>query len=260
MMFALVLLFGCRKVDPAPTELTELCAWLFREHSDEQALSDGLAQLDQWLADRGPPSEKEGFGLPPLSEADVAEIDHPDRDLSAAIGAVADTISVRTLDQHAAFVMLPDQSVVDPSDYDKFDRTFLSGGDCFEGRGCELTETWNDIVKNGAFGVTIPYEYGKDYRWSTYTDPDGEEGEAVVSRGWVPESSFGEDGKNGILQSFTVDVFLRRADGESHRVQAQWTELELSIPLSEEQQLSLLIDGLHDVFDDTDRAIEEQGL
>lgn len=246
----LAVLLGCAPAVEAPSELTDLAGWLYRSQDDPEALPTGLASLDAWLDQHA--GEEEGWALPPISAEDVAEVEHPDRDLADALGAVAEAPSTASLDGHAAFVLLPDQSVVNPDDYDLFERTLLSGGDCFPG-GCEALATWNDVVKNAAFGVTIPYEYGKDYRRVAY-EVDGEARVAIVSRGWVPEESFGEDGENGILQSYTLDVFLAR-DGGVHRVQAQWSEMALVLDLPDDYLVNQLISGLQAVFVDTDEAI-----
>lgn len=256
---AALALAGCKHPEPAPSELTELCAWLYLHQDDPEELPEGTGSLQAWLGTRGYPGE-EGYALPPLTEEDVAEVEHPDRDLSAAIGAVADAISPAALDSHAAFLVIPDQSVVNPDDYEQFDRELLEGEDCFLSRDCELLRTWNTVIKNGAFGVTIPYEYGKDYRWVDSTDDTGLPHAAIVSRGWVPLESFGEDGNNGILLSFTLDVFLAQPDGTTHRVQAQWSEMELALELPDDYLRNELIDGLREVFEDTDAAIAALGL
>jgi hypothetical protein len=218
-----------------------------------------MTNFDAWLAANADP-EVPGFSLPALTEDDIASVDHPDRDPAAALGAVADAVSVHSLDQHAAFVLLADQSVVNPDDYTKYDRTFPEGGECFDGQGCDLLRTWNDIIKNAAFNVTIPYQYEKDYRWVQYETAEGDARTAMVAQGSVPIESFGDDGTNGILQSYTLDVFLGQPDGGIHRVQAQWTELALALDPGADYLTQEAIDGLQGVFADTDTAIESIGL
>lgn len=252
----LLLLVACKPPETAPTELTELAAWLFQHQDEAELLPDGLAQLDAWLETHA--GQQDGYTLAPLTEENVAEVEHADRDLAAALGAVAEAASPHPLDAHAAFVLLPDQSVVNPDDYDRFERTLLAGGDCFGPATCAELLTWNDVIKNAAFGVQIPYEYGKDYHRVAYPWGDGTRW-AMVSRGSVPEESFGEDGENGILQSYTLDVFLERDDG-IHRVQAQWSEMALVLDLPDDYLLQELVDGLQGVFKDTDAAIESLGL
>lgn len=251
----LALALGCSPAVEAPSELTDLAAWLYRSQDEPEVLPEGLAQLDGWLAVHA--GEEEGWALPPLTDDDVSEVAHPDRDLTAALGAVAEAPSTASFEGHTAFVMLPDQSVVNPDDYELFARDLLDGGECFPD-ACTVLTTWNDVIKNAAFGVTIPYEYGKDYRRVAY-EVDGEERVALVSRGWVPLESFGDDGQNGILQSYTLDVFLDRG-GEVHRVQAQWSEMALVLDLPDDYLVNQLISGLQAVFVDTDEAIASLAL
>ncbi len=258
----LALLVSCNgKVDAAPADIDALCAYLYENEEEPEPLAEGLASLDLWLTTRT--DTEPGFNLPSLTEADVADVawDHS-RDLNDALGGVADAVSPHPLQAHVDFILLPDQSVVDHDDYAQFDRSFLVGGDCFGARDCERLETWSVIIKTAAFGIEIPYEYGKDYQWIDFTAADGTVQPAVVSRGWVGEPSFDESGDNGIYTSFTLDVFLSRPDGTMHRVQALWTETKLVIDdfVSDEFLYGELVDGLHDVFDDTDAAITELGL
>jgi hypothetical protein len=258
-----LLLAACSapETPPAPAEVEDLCPRTYRDQPDSTALAVDLPELDTWLADEWDPSVP-GYALDALTDADVAGLTRPDRSLEDAIGGEAAAASVHTLDQHVAFVMQTDQSVVNPGDYAKFDRSFLEGGDCFATRACDVLRTWNDITKTAAFGVIIPYAYEKDYRRVYYTDADGESREAVVSRGWVEQVSLSDDGANGILQSYNLDVFLAQPDGGVVRVQAQWAEMKLSIDdfVTDEFLFDQLIDGLQGVFTDTDAAIDELGL
>jgi len=260
-MILFLALSGCHgKLDPVPADIEGLCAFLFENQEEPEVLAEGLVSLQTWIDTRG--EAEEGYNLPALTDADVVDVEHPGRTLTDALGGVADAESPHPLDAHVAFILLPDQSVVNPGDYGHFDRSFLLGGDCFADRGCERVETWNDVLKTAAFGVEIPYEYGKDYQWVDYRSAEGDARTAVVSRGWVPEVAFDEGGENGILQSFTLDVFLGTREGGVRRVQAQWSEMKLVIDefVTDDFLRGELIDGLQGVFADTDEAITDLGL
>ena len=260
-MIFLALVACHQKVDAAPADIDELCAYLYENEEEPEPLAEGLASLDVWLTTRT--DDALGFNLPPLAPSDVIDVTWDQtRDLADALGGVADAVSPHSLQSHVDFILLPDQSVVDPDDYAQFDREFLVGGDCFSARDCERLETWSVMIKTAAFGIEIPYEYGKDYQWVDFEAADGTTQAAVVSRGWVGEPSFDASGDNGIYTSFTLDVFLSRPDGTMHRVQALWTETKLVIDdfVSDEFLYGELIDGLQDVFEDTDTAITELGL
>ena len=261
VLLALLASTGCVKAKDAPPELEDLAPDLYGNQEDVPLLTLGLTSLSAWMASR----EKvdDGYILPSLPEDAVLDINPPpDTFLSDTLGGFADVQSSATLQQHVDFILLPDQTVVDPGDYSKFDRTFLEGEDCFGDGSCDRLVTVNDMVKTAAFGVTLPYIYFKDYQRTTFEDADGQTRDAVVSRGWIEAEGWDEEHSNGVVQSYTLDVFQESAEGTVHRSQALWTELVLVIDdiASDAFLEDQLIAGLHDVFQDTDDAIAEQGL
>lgn len=254
-------LVGCSHSPDAPVQLAELAAKTFGDQEDAALLADDLEELASWEAARDEVAE--GYILPPLSDSAVTDITTPPgTSRGDTLGGIADAQSTATLQQHVDFILLPDQTVVDPDDYSTFDRIFIEGGDCFGDGSCDRLVTENDMVKTAAFDVTIPYYYFKDYQRTTYIDAEGVEHDAVVSRGWIEEEGWSDDGANGVVQSYTLDVFMDTSAGSVHRSQALWTEMVLSIDGVVSQQFleDQLILGLHDVFEDTDSAIIELGL
>ncbi len=252
---------GCKKQASAPTDLVDLAPYLFGNQADPTLLSGGLTSLATWMDTRG--AAEPGYILPALSSDAVAQIViPPGTDPADTLGGFVDAQSTATLDQQVAFIMLPDQSVVNPNDYSKNERAFVTGGDCFADETCERLTTTNDIIKTAAFGVTIPYVYFKDYQWATYTDADGNDQKAVVSRGWIEVEGWDDAHQNGVRQSYTLDVFMDTSDGTVHRSQALWTEMVLVIDglVSQDFLEQQLLDGLTGVLSDTDAAIIAQGL
>lgn len=257
---------GCVHTVDAPVELTTLSPKMFADQDDADLLSEDLDGLASWLDSRE--SVEDGYILPPMPESGVVDITPPpNTSLGNTIGGLADAQSTATLQQQVDFILLADQTVVNPDDYSTFDRTFLEGEDCFGDGSCDRLVTENDMVKTADFGVTIPYFYFKDYQRVTFVDADGTERNAVVSRGWIEEEGWevveeGKEPKNGLVQSYTLDVFMETADGTVHRTQSLWTEMVLSIDgiVSEQFLEDQLILGLQGVFEDTDAAITELGL
>lgn len=260
---------GCVHTVDAPVELTTLSPKMFADQDDADLLSEDLDGLASWLDSRE--SVEDGYILPPMPESGVVDITRPpNTSLGNTIGGLADAQSTATLQQQVDFILLADQTVVNPDDYSTFDRTFLEGEDCFGDGSCDRLVTENDMVKTADFGVTIPYFYFKDYQRVTFVDADGTERNAVVSRGWIEEEGWEEvdpekadqEPKNGLVQSYTLDVFMETADGTVHRTQSLWTEMVLSIDglVSEQFLEDQLILGLQGVFEDTDAAIAELGL
>jgi hypothetical protein len=106
-----------------------------------------------------------------------------------------------------------DQSFADDT-YIKWDRTILEGSAEGLASGASI-HTDNDIDKAGPFGVDIPYHAFKDYKWF---------GDVLAARTWVPEEGWGEDGNNGIICGFTIELWF--ADGDSIVwYNGQWTQI-----------------------------------
>lgn len=254
-------LVGCKKTVAAPPDLVDLAPELYGNQEDPELLAEGLTALATWFDTRD--TAEDGYILPALTDDAVVDINTPPgTSLADTLGGYVDAQSTGTLEQHVNLILLADQTVVNPNDYSRNERTFVSGGDCFADEGCDRLVTTNDIVKTAAFGVTIPYVYFKDYQWAHFTDADGVERAAVVSRGWVEEEGWDEDHANGLKQSYTLDLFMDSSAGTVHRSQALWTELVLVIDdlVSQEFLEEQLISGLQDVLADTDDCIVEQGL
>lgn len=250
----MTLLLACAEPEQAPRSYEDLVLAMYRDQDDAEALAVDAGEFVTWLEESFDP-ESEGYRIRTLTEDDLDGLPHPG-DLADARGGAAGAVSPHTLTQHVEFAMLPDQRVIDESDYDLFDRTFLEGGDCFPDT-CDALRTWNNIIKNGAFNVKIPYAYEKDYRRVVTTRGD----EVIIARGWVEEAAYDEAGDNGILQSYNLDVFVPWQGGVL-RTQAQWMELLLVIDdlVTEDFLYDQLLTGIFDVFEDTDAAIDEQGL
>lgn len=255
------LLLGCIHSVTAPLDLITLAPQMFADQDDPDELSVDLGSLAIWLDSRS--TIDDGYILPSMPASGVVDIVTPSgTSLADTMGGLADAQSTATLQQHVDFIMLPDQTVVNPNDYSRFDRTFIEGEDCFADGSCDRLVTENDMVKTAAFDVTIPYFYFKDYQRVAFTDSDGTERDAVVSRGWIEEEGWDDAGSNGLIQSYTLDVFMDSPEGTVHRSQALWTEMVLSIDglVSEKFLEDQLISGLHGVFTDTDTAIADLGL
>lgn len=235
---------------PAPAELGDIVLGLFREWEQLEAADE----LPTWLAEDWNDADP-GWTMPALSADEVDGLDIPARDLADALGGAVAAESEHSLESHAAFILLADQSVVNPTDYERYDREFTEGGECFADASCDVLRTWNVVVKNGAFGVQIPYEWEKDYRRVA-----GEGFSAIIARGWLSEEAWAEDDANGLLQSYTVDAFVEWEGGPLIRLQSQWTELALVLQPDDEFLYNQLIEGIRGVFEDTDAAIAGAGL
>jgi hypothetical protein len=247
LMGSVVVAVGCaKKRDPAPTEMEELAAYLFANWEDEEALPEGIDNLTRWLEGNIDTEEAEdGYLLTPLSAESVADIDRPQRALADLLGATVAARSPFPLPAHAGHIVLADQMFSNPNTYERYVRVVEGDRAEFEG-GAGLVRTTNDIATS-SLGVTIPYELLKDYRWVA-----SEESEAILARSWIEEASCNEGGGNCLEQSFSIDVFVRNGGQETWRMTATWSELTVSLPVTDKLLIATLAVGMNNVFRYTD--------
>lgn len=245
-----VIAAGCaKKREPAPTEMEDLVGYLFASWEDDEALPEGIDNLARWLDQNIDSDEaREGYLLTPLSAEEVADVERPQRSLGDLLGASTAARSPFPVGDHAGHIVLRDQMFSNPGTYERYDREIEGDAQQFLG-GEGLVRTTNQI-ETSSLGVTIPYELLKDYRWVTTED-----NEAILARSWIEEGSCNEGGGNCLEQSFSIDLFLRRPGQETWRMTATWSELTVSLPVSEKLMIATLANGMNNVFRFTDEFL-----
>ena len=81
-----------------------------------------------------------------------------------------------------------------------------------------------------------------------------------MGRTWAPRHGCsGSDGDSGncLELSFSVDLFYESELGDTMRFTASWNNLSLAVPLGEDLQVKTLVNGMLDVFTDTDAFLAE---
>lgn len=247
---------GCaRERDPAPDDLDGLARYLFRNWEDAEAVYEGIGNLAPWLRDQGLSEEaQEGYLLSKLTEAEVADVQRPlSQPLSEAIGVGQTGTSSFSLEDHAPLMVRSDQTWNEPSTYEHYVRQVVEGDPDSFSSGHGMIRTFNDIEKSGAFGVTIPFEQNKDYRWVSHE----EFGDSVVGRSWVEQSYCSENGKNCVMQSFSIDLFHQLDDGRSVRLIAGWTEVrtEVDALVTQDFLVQQMVDGNQDIMEATEEEL-----
>lgn len=232
----LPLLIGCAAPIEAPTELSDLSGWLYEAcGGDEETLAVGMENLRVLLTD--PPED--GYLLDPLSADNIADITHPDRDPSAALGLAISTQSPFSPTAHVALMELTDLTPISPS-AETYDRSFLSDPGCFPD-GCDELITTSDIYRSNLL-LSMGFTIDKDYRQVTLQDGRV----AFIARGWMAQSAHGEDGSNHLWQSYELDIWLP-TDSGSLRMLAMWSEGEYT-GVGEDLAVSMLRMGMQDAL------------
>ena len=243
---------GCARERPkSPAALDDMSLKLFADFEDPLESAIAVDGLVRWLSNNADSDEAwDGYRLSNLS------MDEIDFDLPAGTklgnhrGIATAGISNHPVERYAEALTRQDQTWADPKSFERYRRTVIEGdADAFE-VGESLMRTNNDILKSGAFGVEIPYELRKDYRWV-----DG----AIVARGWLEKTGCNKSGKNCVLQSFAQEVFAPTANGnKTLRLYEVWIEVvtEADGFIGEDAKIGLIAKGNQDVLERTEENLK----
>jgi hypothetical protein len=267
---------ACKKAPPdANPEFSDALVYVFRSFEGEEAdLAYAVRNLEEqiYLNMDLDASNSLDRALSPthLTAEDVGDLERPQRNLADALPVAVAGRSAWPVEDHRLIAMLSDHTVVEPYSPDYFERTFLEGDDCWFDRECEVMKTHNDLIKDNVL-LTIPYWFYKDYRWvdlglpDPADVPDGEEavntGEprwALVARSWTTETFSGDSGKNTIMQSFTIELWVPMDDGGTLRLLSLWGETELGgLNVSDDTVAGTTRVGIDQNFDAQEEWLDE---
>jgi len=252
----LTALAACRAPTPkAPAELDDLARFLFREwdNEDPAAMSDGLDTLERFMSERGMDKDLafRRFDLLSPLESDLADVERPpDTDPANTIGMAVIYESPWPLADHVRLQVEGDLLDAEPS-AKKYVRHFVEPADpaCFSDETCEVIRTSNDVTRSNIL-LSVDIVLKKDFRWVTL--PDGRK--ALAARAWNPVVHIGADPNTAVVQSFTVDLWLARADGKTWRYQSLYSENRVGV---DDRQLTIdtVTAGTEDMFKKTDEVI-----
>jgi len=215
----LVALVGCRKVEPAPTELDELTHFFFLEFAaaDDARLLEGVDNLEAWHEAHGD------------SAGAVSALSH---DAKEAVGVDADLGNewlkgVYELVPHtdcspedlAAIYAFDDQPSLFPGSYDAYDRTYHGDTQAYlDGSASEVS--WTSHITASIGLKTGTYDYFIEMR---RLGALGEE--STLVRAYMPEPAQvgdSEDGATFFDQSYTIEVFSPRGSSDVLHHYALW--------------------------------------
>lgn len=253
---------GCYTPE-APDELNELSRYLYRswEDEDERVQVAGLLNLEAILADAGLSTDAalndRAWEIGQLEPDDVAAVDHPDRDLAAALGVAVAFESTWPAGCHAGMQAQADQLPVEPSASD-YVRTFPDTDDpsCFVDGSCDVLVTENAVRRSNIL-FAASFELHKTFRWFDYETEDGDARRAFYSRSWLSESWPGDNGKGMMWQSFSVDVWIDRGDDTTWRYQTLWSETDIGIAVAPSTEIGTIKGSVDTAMAKGDIAIGE---
>lgn len=183
MLFALFL--ACKPPPTAPTELAELCNFLFREAGEEDDREEflvlGLQNLDDWLQE-DIEATAEGYTVDNLDQdiVDSLGIGNPSTD--ALVGAAVAVRQAHPPDGIALATTWADQQQVLEGDYSVYDRVWYDDKDAFMLQEILRMEASSYSEANYAGIIKVESDNWIQFRW--VETPDGW---ALVHRSWLTE-------------------------------------------------------------------------
>lgn len=260
-MLALIFGLAACAPPPAPTEVSELCRYLFREWSnpDPRIMALGLENLTFIVdgLDLTAGVNDRSWALDPLQASDLGAVEHPDREPSSLVGVAVAHSSPWPIESHARGQVQEDQTLLDPS-ADVWDRSFPGVDDpsCFIAGTC-LLPTTNDVYRQTLL-MTAGYTFYKDLQW--FDVGLDAWARAFVGQQWTDQSWQGEGDNTWLYQTFGAEVFVEQSDGGVVRFTALWSESVASGIDDPDLTAGVMKSGLDGAFKDWDDAIEELGL
>jgi hypothetical protein len=214
--------------DPPEEEINDVNAYLFRNWDTDEpdVLETGLAALIELLDEFDLDAEYRDrcYKPDPLTEEDLTDVPHPDRDPSD-VNPVALVMASAFLpvDQATDVIIMPDQRPVEPHSPEHYERSFVDPTDpsCFPGGDCRKLITDNDIIKDYLV-ISMHYEMPKAFRWVEIGETGSGEW-AILARCWQEDSYETDGGAVQLNQSYCIDVHFPRESGGA-RYMVTWPE------------------------------------
>lgn len=250
------LLGGCKAPPEAPTQLEELCGYLFEHAWDEDSaeLEAGLSNLDAWLATgSNMESTLEGYQITAMTQASVDAIDDSDRSVAALVGAAVAAEHSFSAAEVSRAIVVEDQMEVFPKNYNEYSREYSEDPECFPGIDCiELTassesqSSWAGIIK-------VWSENFIQFRWVEHETL----GWVMVHRSWLTEPA--EVSLDGVEVNAQYFLAITLPEGKgSTRLMATWIDSDYgALPVSEDFAKSQIVKSMQKQGDDVEEFLEE---
>lgn len=250
---ALLLLGGCKKVEPAPKELDALIHWMWTRYDDglDEELAEGGENL--WDAVDGDGwTEYWDGSLTPLTKDEAAAVGVTDRDPADAPGVFLVNVYTCTLDQLQPILLHKAQDELYEGVYDRYDRTYTTERAAFEDRS-SASMAWDVSYDASIFGTAYTAEIVGGLR----AVPEVEistHGEFLMARTFLPEPATFENDNRSQPQDYQLEVWQDRGDGTLLHVYGLWREADFGagITSADEGSQRILLNNLKQWDDDTE--------
>jgi hypothetical protein len=250
----LTILLSCAEPIEAPEDVAELTLWFYEQWSEDEpayleaAITRLLEHADTVDFEAG--WSDRSYEVVPLDPISLeGRLEH-DRDLADAPGVGVVHQSDFPLDDFLALQAMSDQTPIEPTAPEHYERTFNQGEACFFERTCDVLRTDNNLTRSSV-AYDITYDLPKEFRWVRVGD-DGRS--AICARSWMPQSA--HDGeKISLWQGYSADVWVPR-NGGTLRYQISWQETEIP-GMSWDLIVGVVASGIDDMFETQDEFLAE---
>ncbi len=246
------LVLGCSEPIEAPAEVQDLTLWFFEEwdSDDPDALQTAVANLLTWVdtVDLTARWDERAYEVGHIEPTELdGKIDHG-RDPSVALGVGVIYHSPNPVDDHLALQFITDQTPMEPSSPNYYQRTITEGAECFAARTCDVLRYENDILRENVL-YEVQYLMEKELAWVAVGD---QARQAMCGRSWMPESAH-DEGKISLWQGYSIDLWVPLGSG-TLRYQVSWQETEMP-GLTWDQVSGVVAGGIDDLFEAQDEYI-----
>ncbi len=215
----LILVFGCKMPDPAPTELDDLAHFFMAQthEQDHDRIIEGADNLRAWFdANTGADEITTGGYLTDLTLEEVDALDEmewsPDPALCAGVFVVSRLSCA--LDEAAAISLEPNQLEVFEGNYQAYDREFDTDPDCYPTGECDAVD-WTSIIEDNFVAGIGEMFYEVKVKLRRSRDEAGDPG-AMLVRSIMPAAAEEDVNSGGFEQSYHIEAYVPQGSGALH--------------------------------------------
>jgi hypothetical protein len=231
----LLLLGGCKKVEPAPKELDALMHWMWSRYDDglDEELAEGGENL--WGAVDGDGwTESWDGSLTALTKDEAAAVGVTDRDPADAPGVFLVNVYTCSLGQLEPILLHKAQDELYEGVYDRYDRAYSTSREDFEARAA-LTMGWEVSYDASLFGTSYTAEIDGGLRAVPEVEVSAH-GEFLMARTVLPEPAEFEGGNRSQPQDYQLEIWQSRGDGTLLHVYGLWRQADFGSGITSESE------------------------
>ena len=249
---------GCRKVEPAPTELDALLHWMWQRYDDgtDDELVRGAANL--WDAvDGGGLTEHWDGSLSPLTTEEAALVGVTDREPADAPGVFLVNAYACTLARLEPILLHPAQDELYDGVYDEYVRTYDTEPAVFMQRDVRKI-SWDVSYEASLFGTAYSAEIEGGLRFVPEGDSSAR-GDFLMGRTVMPEPAVFDGDGSSQPQDYQLEIWQSRGDGTLLHVYGLWRQADFGagITSADEGSQRILLNNLKQWDDETETHCAE---